>query len=48
MIDRILIPSRYTFFFGRPTEKNFGVKRAWPRPISGWVTNPKVFSGVHK
>jgi hypothetical protein len=27
MIDRILIPSRYTFFYKSPTIKNSGVKR---------------------
>jgi hypothetical protein len=27
-IDRILIPPRYTFFFGSQTTKNSGVKRA--------------------
>jgi hypothetical protein len=25
VIDRILIPPRYTFFFGSPTEKNSGL-----------------------
>jgi hypothetical protein len=34
-IDRILIPPRYTFFFGSPPAKNFGVKRAWLGAISG-------------
>jgi hypothetical protein len=27
MINRILIPSRYTFFFGSLPAKNYGVKR---------------------
>jgi hypothetical protein len=27
-IDEILIPSRYTFFYGNPPTKNSGVKRA--------------------
>jgi hypothetical protein len=48
MIDRILIPPRYTFFSGSPPAKNPGVKRAWPRAISGWVVDREVFSGVHK
>jgi hypothetical protein len=48
MIDRILIPSRYTFFSRSPTEKNSEVKHAWPRAISGWVTDQKVFLGAHK
>jgi hypothetical protein len=47
-INRILIPPRYTFFSGSPTAKNLRVKHAWPRAISGWVTNQKVFLGVHK
>jgi hypothetical protein len=42
-IDRILIPLRYTFFFGSPTEKNSRVKRAWLRAILGWVTDREVF-----
>jgi hypothetical protein len=45
-IDRILIPPRYTFFSGSPTEKNSRVKRAWPGAILGWVTNWEVFSGA--
>jgi hypothetical protein len=48
MIDRILIPSRYTFFSGRPPAKNSGVKRAWPEAILGWVTDLKVFPGAHE
>jgi hypothetical protein len=48
MIDRILIPSRYTFFFGNLPAKNSGVKRAWPGAISEWVTDREVFPGVHK
>jgi hypothetical protein len=47
-IDRILIPPRYTFFSGSPPTKNSGVKRDWPGAISGWVTDPEVFPGVHK
>jgi hypothetical protein len=47
-IDRILIPLRYTFFSGSPPVKNFGVKHAWPRAISGWVIDREVFPGVHK
>jgi hypothetical protein len=48
MIDRILIPPWYTFFFGSPPTKNSRVKRAWPGGISGWVTDWEVFLGVHK
>jgi hypothetical protein len=44
--DRIFIPPRYTFFVKAHLQKNYG--RAWPRAISGWVTNREVFSGVHK
>jgi hypothetical protein len=47
-IDRILIPLRYTFFFGSPPVKNSGVKRVWPGVISGWVINREVFMSVHK
>jgi hypothetical protein len=35
-------------FFRSPPAKNPRVKRAWPRVISGWVTDRKVFPGVHK
>jgi hypothetical protein len=35
MIDRILIPPRYTVFSGSPPVKNSGVKRAWPGAILG-------------
>jgi hypothetical protein len=48
MIDRIIIPPRYNFFFGSPPAKNFGVKRAWLGAISGWVTIREVFLDVHK
>jgi hypothetical protein len=48
MIDRIPIPSRYTFFSGSPPAKNFGIQRAWPRAILGWVIDLEVFLGVHK
>jgi hypothetical protein len=48
MIDRILIPPRYIFFFRSPTEKNSGVKCAWPGAISGWVTDLEVFPGAHE
>jgi hypothetical protein len=48
MIDRILIPTRYIFFFESPPAKNPGVKRAWLRAILGWVTDRKVFPDVHK
>jgi hypothetical protein len=48
MIDRILIPPRYTFFSGSPPVKNFGVKRIWPAAILGWMTDYEVFPGVHK
>jgi hypothetical protein len=34
MIDRILIPPRYTFFSGNPPAKNSVVKRAWSGAIS--------------
>jgi hypothetical protein len=47
-IDIILIPPRYTFFSESPLVKNPRVKRAWPGAISGWVTDRKVFSDVHK
>jgi hypothetical protein len=46
--DRILIPSRYTFFSRSLTKKNSGVKRVWPGAISGWMTDRKVFQNVHK
>jgi hypothetical protein len=48
MIDKILIPSRYIFFFGSPTLKNFRVKHAYLGAISGWVTDRVVFPGAHK
>jgi hypothetical protein len=48
MIDRILIPPRNTFFFESSPAKNSGVKRDWPGAISGWVTDRKIFSGVHE
>jgi hypothetical protein len=48
MIDRILIPPRYTFFSGSPSAKNPGIKRAWSGAILGWVTNREVFPSVHK
>jgi hypothetical protein len=48
MIDRILIPSRYTLFSGSPIIKNPEVKRVWPKAISGWVTDREVFPGVQK
>jgi hypothetical protein len=35
-------------FFRTPPAKNPGVKRAWPKAILGWVTDPEVFPGVHK
>jgi hypothetical protein len=47
-IDRILIPSRYTFFSESSTVKNSRVKRVWLGAISGWVTDREVFPGVHK
>jgi hypothetical protein len=42
-IDRILIPSRYTFFFGSPIAKKFRVNRAWSGAILEWVTDQEVF-----
>jgi hypothetical protein len=33
---------------GSPTEKNSRVKGAWPKVISGWVTDWEVFLGAHK
>jgi hypothetical protein len=48
MIDRILIPSRYNFFSRNPPAKNSRVKSAWPRAISGWMTDRELFSGMHK
>jgi hypothetical protein len=47
-IDRIFIPSRYTFFSGSLTAKNYEVKRAWPEAILGWVTDREVFPGAHE
>jgi hypothetical protein len=44
----MLIPSRYTFFFGSPPAKNSEVKRVWPGAILGWVTDREVFLSVHK
>jgi hypothetical protein len=48
MIDRILIPSMYTFFSRSPPAKNSMFKRAWPEAASGWMNDWEVFSGVHK
>jgi hypothetical protein len=45
-INSILIPPSYNFFSGSLTTKNSGVKRAWPRAISGWVTDREVFPGA--
>jgi hypothetical protein len=44
-IDRILIPSKYTFFFRSSTTKNSGVKHVWHGAILRWVTDRKVFLG---
>jgi hypothetical protein len=46
MIDRILIPPRYTFFYERPPAKNSVVKHDWSGAISEWVTDREV-SRVH-
>jgi hypothetical protein len=48
MIDKILIPSRYTFFSESPTVKNSGVKCARPEAISGLVTVQKVLPDAYK
>jgi hypothetical protein len=48
MIDRILMPIRYTFFSGSPPAKNSGIKRAWPGAILGWMTDREVFPGAHE
>jgi hypothetical protein len=47
-IDRILIPSKYTFFSRSLTAKNCRVKRVWLGPISGLVTDRELFLGAHK
>jgi hypothetical protein len=47
-IDRILIPSKYTFFSISLTAKNCRVKRVWLGPISGLVTDRELFLGPHK
>jgi hypothetical protein len=43
-----LIPSKYIFFFRSLTVKNSEVKCAWPRTISEWVIDRKIFPDVHK
>jgi hypothetical protein len=48
MINRILIPPRYTFFSRSPTEKNSRVKHAWFGAISGWVIDREVLLGAYK
>jgi hypothetical protein len=30
------------------SRKNLGIKRAWPRPILGWVTDREIFSSAHE
>jgi hypothetical protein len=45
-INSILIPLSCNFFSGSPSTKNSTVKRAWPRAISGWVTDREVFPGA--
>jgi hypothetical protein len=45
-INSILIPLSCNFFSGSPPAKNSGVKRAWPRAISGWVTDREIFPGA--
>jgi hypothetical protein len=45
-INSILIPLSCNFFSESPPAKNSGVKRAWPRAISGWVTYREVFPGA--
>jgi hypothetical protein len=47
-IDRVLIPPKYTSFFGSPTTKNLGVKRVRSGAISAWVTGRDVILSVHK
>jgi hypothetical protein len=47
-IDRILIQSRYTFFFRNTIAKNSRVKHVWPGAISGWVTDWEVFPSAHE
>jgi hypothetical protein len=48
MINRILIPLRYTFFFESLIIKNSDVKRVWSRAILGHVTDREVFPSAHK
>jgi hypothetical protein len=48
MIDIILIPLRYNFFFESPTAKNSGVKRAWPGAIFRMGDRSRSFSGCAK
>jgi hypothetical protein len=45
-INSILIPLSCNFFSGSPPAKNYGVKRAWPGAILGWVTDREVFPGA--
>jgi hypothetical protein len=45
-INNILISLSCNFFFGNPSAKNSGVKRAWPGAISEWVTDQEVFPGA--
>jgi hypothetical protein len=45
-INSILISPSCNFFSGSTPAKNFGVKRAWPGAISGWVTDREVFPGA--
>jgi hypothetical protein len=39
MIDRRLVTPRFTFFSGSPPAKIFGVYRALPEEILGWVAD---------
>jgi hypothetical protein len=47
-IDRILIPSMYTFFSESSIIKNSEVKCAWSGIILRWVTDQKFFSNTQK
>jgi hypothetical protein len=48
MVVRILIPPKYTFFFGSPTVKNSRVKCTCLRAILGWVNDREIFLCVYK
>jgi hypothetical protein len=46
-LNRILIPPRYTIFFGNSAIKKYEVKCAWLREILGWVTVGVIYLEYH-